>query len=123
MIRFLGLVLAFGLLVGATAVAVERFDDRELLVPGPDVVAEEFVRAVVNGRYEPARARLADESSMTEIELRTLQAQLGDPSEIEAEGIARDDTRALASVRVSSASESEAVAFTLVFDYGWKIVR
>jgi 4-alpha-glucanotransferase len=121
MMRLLGILLALGALLGASALATERFDDRELFVSPPDAVAEQFVRAVVSGRYDQARAYLAEESSASEDELRALRAKLGDPSEVEAQTLSRDDTRALATVRVSSVEKSEAVSFTLVFDEEWKI--
>jgi hypothetical protein len=121
--QLLGIFVSFTLLAGASLLAVERLDDRELFVPPPDAVAEEFVRAVINGHYEPARSYLAEESSMPDDELRALQESLGDPSEIEAEVVSRDDTRALANVRVSGGGDSASVSFTLQFDQEWKIVR
>ena len=81
------------------------------------------MRAVVNGRYEQARAYLAEESSMSDEELRALDELLGDPSEVEAETLSRDDSRALANVRASSGKDSHAIAFTLEFDREWKIVQ
>ena len=119
----LGVLIAFGFLWGMTALAVERFDDRELFVSPPDAVAENFVRAVINERYEPARAFLENESSMTDEELRALHGSLGDPSEIEAKIVTRDDRRALVNVRVASGEMSNAVAFKLAFDREWKIQR
>ena len=121
--QLFGVLTAFALLAGATVLAVERFGDRELFVSPPDAVAEDFVRALVNGRYDQARAYLADESSASYDELRALHEKLGDPSEIEASVVARDDRRALVNVRVSEAERSEAVAFTLLFEKEWKVVR
>lgn len=114
--RLFGILIPFAVLLGASALAVERFHDRELFVSPPDAVAEQFVRALVNGRYDQAREYLADESS-------SLPAVLDDATEVEAKTVSRDDTRALVSVRVSSAERSEAVAFTLEFGREWKIVR
>lgn len=123
MTRLLAVAIAFAVLLGATALAVDHFDDRELMVSPPDAVAEGFVRAVVNGRYDQARALLAEESSMSEDELRALDESLGDPTEVEAETISRDDERALATVRTSGADESDALSFTLTFDRQWKIEK
>ncbi len=123
MMRLLAVAIAFGLIAGAAALAVETFGDRELMIPPPDAVAEGFVRAVVNGRYEQARTFLAEESSMSDEELRTLGESLGDPTEVEAETIARDEERALATVRTSGAEGSDVVSFTLTFDREWKIAR
>ena len=118
---------AFALLAGATALAVERFDDRELLVPPPDAVAEGFVREVITGRYSRAKADLAEPESMTADELRTLheqiEAAIGEPSEVEAEVVSRDDDRALVTVRLSSKERSDAQTYGLVFDDEWKIAR
>jgi hypothetical protein len=115
--QLLGIVLALGALLGASALAIERFDDRELFVPPPDAVAEQFVRAVVYKRYDQAREYLAEGAS------QSLPAVLEDATEVEAETIARDDERALVNVRMSDGERSEAVAFTLVFESEWKIDR
>lgn len=109
--QLLGIVLAFGALLGMTALAVERFHDRELFVSPPDVVAENFARAVVNGRYAPARAYLA--TPVSEEELRALRESLGDPSGVEAKVVSREDSRALVTVN--------GVRFRLVFDREWKV--
>jgi hypothetical protein len=117
--ELLGITLSFAILAGMTALAVERFGDRELFVSPPDAVVEDFVRAVVNGRYDQARAFLADEHSMPDDELRALQAELGDPSHIDAKIASRDDTRAVVNVRTTE----NALTFALAFDREWKIVR
>lgn len=116
-------VIAFALLLGASALAVDGFHDRELFVPPPDAVAEGFVRAVVCGRYEPARAYLAESSSMSEQDLRALDESLGDAWNVEAKVVSRDDVRAVANVRVSGAEQANVVEFELVFEREWKIVR
>jgi hypothetical protein len=121
--QLLGLLAIFALLAGASALAVDRFDDRELFVPPPDAVAEGYVRSIVTGRYSQARPYLADESSVSDEELRALDQSFGDPWDVEANLIARDGSRALANVRVSGPDGSHAMAFTLQFDREWKIVR
>lgn len=121
--QFLAIAISFALLLGATALAVDRFHDRELFIPPPDAVAEGFVRAVVCGRYEPARAYLDEPSSVSEEELRALDESLGEAWAVDAKLISRDDARAVANVRVSGAKQSNAVALELVFDKEWKIVK
>lgn len=121
--HLLAVVISFALLLGATALAVDRFHDRELFVPPPDAVAEGFVRAVVCGRYEQARPFLVEPSSMTEEELRALDASLGDAWTVEAKVISRDDAHARAEVQVSGPDHSNTVALELVFEKEWKIVR
>lgn len=121
--QLLAIAISFALLLGASALAVGRFHDRELFVPPPDAVAEGFVRAVVCGRYEAARAYLDEPSSVREEELRALDESLGEASEVEAKLVSRDDARAVATVRVSGAEQSKALALELVFDKEWKIVQ
>jgi hypothetical protein len=124
--RLLAVVAAFAVLAGAALVAVEQFGDRELFVPPPDAVAEGFVREVVEGRYDRARTYLTHPDSMSNDELRTFEKAIeswigGEPSEVEAEVVSRDDARALTTVRLSSAHGSQALSFALEFDHEWKI--
>ncbi|HYC89938.1 MAG TPA: hypothetical protein VEO54_12055 [Thermoanaerobaculia bacterium] len=122
MARLLAIVTALAVLLGAAALAVHALEDRELMVPPPDAVAEAFVREVVTGRYARAREYLAE--PLPDQELRTLRQSLGeDPTEVEAEVVARNDRQALANVRVSGGQGSAAVAFALEFEEEWKIVR
>ena len=125
--ELLGIAIAAALLIGISALAVEQFDDRETFVPPPDAVAEGFVREVMAKRWERARTYLAEPPSMSRGELEALQKswreRAGEPTEIEAETIARDDAEALAHVRMRSARGSEAVAFALRFDDEWKIAH
>lgn len=121
MTRLLAVVVALAALLGASALAVHTLGDRELVVPPPDAVAEAFVREVVTGRYARAQEYLIE--PRPEDELRALRQQLGEPTEVEAETIARDQQQALAIVRVSDAKRSEAVAFSLTFQEEWKIAR
>ena len=114
--RLCGILIPFALLLGASALAVERFHDRELFVSPPDAVAEQFVRSLVNERYDQAREYLAEES-------QSLPEVLDGATDVEAKTVSRDDTRALVNVRVSDGERSEAMAFTLVFESEWKIVR
>jgi hypothetical protein len=122
MSRLLGVLAALGLLLGGSALAVHTLDDRELVIPPPDAVAEGFVREVVTGRYARARTYLAEPESRSDEQLQALRETLGeDPTEIEAELVGRNDEQALANVRVSGGQGSQAVAFTLKFEEEWKI--
>ena len=123
MIRLLWVLIALGIVLGASALAVERFDDRELFVPPPDSVAEGFVREVITGRYTRAQEYLSEprpEEGLRALQ-QTLEARTGDPSEVEAEVVAQDHERALVNVRVSGGEGSESVAFALTFEEEWKI--
>ena len=125
--ELLGVTIAMALLIGASALAVEQFGDRELFIPPPEVVAEGFVREVIAKRRERAREYLAEPESMSDAQIEALQKsweeRVGDPTKIEAETIRRDDSDALTNVRMQSAHGSEAVAFALRFDDEWKIVH
>ena len=124
--RLLAVVAAFAVLAGTSLVAVGQFGDRELFVPPPDAVSEGFVREVVEGRYGPARAYLENPDSMSDEDIRKFEEAIeswigGEPGEVEAEVVSRDDTHALTTVRLSSARGSQALSFTLEFDDEWKI--
>lgn len=125
--ELLGVAIAVALLIGVSGLAVEQFGDRELFVPPPESVAEGFVREIVTKRWERAREHLAEPESATDAQLEALQksweASVGEPTQIEAETITRDDAEALANVRMQSARGSEVVAFGLRFDGEWKIVH
>ena len=120
-------LLSFALLFAATALAVETFGDRELMVSPPDAVAEGFVRVIITGRYARARQYLSEPESMSNDDVRDLEqfieSRVGEPSEVEAEFVSRDDQRALVTVRVSAAERSETLSYGLVFDREWKIER
>ena len=124
MVRLLSVVAAIALLIGISALAVERFDDRETFVPPPDAVAEGFVRELLAKRWARARPYLTE--PLGDEELRAMQealeARVGEPTEIEAKTISHDDRNALANVRLSSKQGSEAIAYELRFEAEWKIV-
>lgn len=125
MIRPFGIVLAFALVMGVTALAV-RIGDRDLFISPPDVVAEGFVREVILERYAEARTYLPAPKSMMESELRELRARLirrvgPDPSDFATEVESRDRANARVKVTLTSKERSDAFAFDLTFDSGWKI--
>ena len=115
-----GVVLATALLVGMSALAIER-GDRETFVSPPDSVSEGFVREVVTKRWDRARTYLADPDSMSNAEIEALQKAWGDPSTVEAEIVSRTDEQSLVNVTLKSAKGSEVIALALVFDGEWKI--
>ena len=116
-----GVVVAMVLLIGMSALAIERFDDRELFVSPPDAVAEGFVREVVTKRWDRARTYLVEPDSKSNAELETLQKSWGEPSTVDAEIVSRTDEQASVSVKLKSAKGSVMLAFELVFDGEWKI--
>jgi hypothetical protein len=116
-----GVVVAMVLLIGMSALAIERFDDRELFVSPPDAVAEGFVREVVTKRWDRARTYLVEPDSKSDAELETLQKAWGDPSGVDAEIVSRTGEKASVSVKLKSAKGSVVLAFELVFDGEWKI--
>jgi hypothetical protein len=119
-----GVVLATALLLGMSALAIER-GDRETFVSPPEAVAEGFVREVVTKRWDRARTYLLDPDAMSNAEIEALQKsweqRIGDPSAINAEIVSRTDEQALVNVRLKSAKGSETVPFSLAFDGEWKI--
>jgi hypothetical protein len=120
-----GVLLAMALLIGMSALAIQRFDDRELFVSPPDAVAEGFVREVVTKRWDRARTYLVDPDAMSNPDLEALQKswerRVGNPSEVEAELVSRTDQQASVNVKLKSAKGSEEIAFELPFDGEWKI--
>ena len=111
--------VAFALFFAASALAVNAFADRETVVSPPDAVAEQFIRSVMAKRYEPARNYLEDEQSLSDEDLETMQRELGEGENVEAELVSRDDARALVTVRVPSRGFVK--NFSLEFDKEWKI--
>lgn len=111
--------IAFAVLIGGSVLAVETFGDRETFVPPPDAVAEQFARAVMAKRWEPAKAYLQDPESRSEQELEELQRELGEQENVEAEIVARDQKRAVVSVKVPERNVIR--NYSLVFGEEWKI--
>ncbi|HEX2059852.1 MAG TPA: hypothetical protein VHK90_03850 [Thermoanaerobaculia bacterium] len=120
--RLAFLIVIVAVALGVCVVAVDALGDRDTFVPPPDAIAEQFTREVLTKRWPRAKDFLLEPESVSEDELRALHAALPDGTEVEAEELAREDDRALVNVRVSAPDRSEAVAFTLVFEEGWKIV-
>ena len=115
----LSVCAAFAVLAGITTLAAGSLHDRELFVPPPDAVAEQFTRAVMSGRWDPAREYLRDPESMTTEELEAMRRELGQRQNVEAETQFRDETRAVVVVRIPSRDVVR--NFGLTFEGGWKI--
>lgn len=113
-----GLVM-FALLAGVSYVAVETLDDRETVVPPPDAVAEQFTRAVMAKRWEPAREYLENPGSLSDEELEAMQREFGEGENVEAETVSRDEEEALVTVRIPSRGVLK--NFALKFDQQWQI--
>jgi hypothetical protein len=60
---------------------------------------------------------------MSEEDLCAFDESRGAAWEVEAKLVSRDDARAVANVRVSRAEQAKVVAFELVFEREWKIVK
>lgn len=114
--KIVSVVIAFAVLAGATALAVEGFGDRALFVPPPDAVAEGFTREVMSGRYDRARTYLAESEAVTNDELRAMRRE--GVTDVEAEIVSRTDTNAVVRVRLEG---EEALRYELEFDREWKI--
>ena len=112
-------LIAFAVVLGASVLAVETLGDRETFVPSPDAVAEQFARAVMAKRWEPAKAYLQDPESRSKQELEMLQRELGSQENVEAEIVARDARRAVVSVKVPKRNVIR--NYSLVFGEEWKI--
>ena len=125
--ELISVIIIAALLIGATALAVDRFHDRETFVSPPDAIAEGFVRSVVEKRWDPARAYLAEPESISDQELSELkkswEARIGEPTAIDSETISHDDKRAQVNVTLRSARGEEEVAFALTFEDDWKVVH
>jgi uncharacterized protein (DUF433 family) len=118
MMRVLSITIPTVVLWTIAAVAVDRFDDRELFVAPPEAIGEGFIRAVTSRRYDQARELLTNPDAMTNNEVRALALRLGDADTIEAETLSRDASRALVTVRGASAT----ISLSLVFEGGgWKV--
>ena len=79
-------VLAVALLTAGLSV---HFGDGSALVPPPEAEAEDFMRSIAAGRYEPARKRMSDDARHT-VDLpaladlrRRLEQKIGTVQQIE----------------------------------------
>ena len=126
--RLIGALLTIMMLIAISGVAIQQFDDRELFTSPPEAAGEDFMRAVVNGRYDQATAYCLHPESVSEESLRSLhksiEARFGDVHDVKGETVTHTRDEALVNVQLKSAQGSDALAFRLVFESGeWKITR
>ena len=109
------------------AVSVIAGHDASTLVSPPDAVVEQFVRKLAAGRYEVARAHLADDSPAMRERIRMtsdgLRAGAGGIEQVEGQPGAIDDDTATASALVTTRRAGTiTMGFTLVRRAGsWRI--
>lgn len=116
--RVAGILGAFAILAGAAALAVEKLDDRETVVSGPDAVAEAFTREVLTKRFDRAKEYLAEPESVPREELVKLQQRLGESQNVETETIEQQLTRATVAVTL----KEESFTLPLLWREGaWKV--
>ena len=115
-------VVACALTLALNAAAI-RAGDRQQLVSPPEAVAEGFARAVVVGRYDPARRHLVHGHGIDVPTLRQQIAQLvPDPYNVEGEMDALDSTTAKALAKVQGRDAAAVLNLTLRFQRGeWRI--
>lgn len=119
-----GAFFAFALLAGASAVAVQRFGDRELFVPPPDAVAEGFFRAVTSRRPAQAQAYLRDRVPIEDIVAlrQSIESRIGRVRDVKTETIARTGQKARVNVHLKSEKASDSLAVSVVWNgREWKI--
>lgn len=128
-----GLVIAAGLIglsFGIVGAVVFGFDDEGTFVPPPEIVAEEFVRALGQGRIEPARSMLSSEAehatSIEEVRLISTRFRLRVGHLDDVQGTLADRTRDTAIVRayVEGQRANAELVLPLVREYGvWSVAR
>jgi hypothetical protein len=124
--ELMGVLIAAVSLLAVSGAAVGPLHDRELFTPPAESVAEGFMRAVVSGRHDQARAFLLDPDAVANDELRSMEraigSGLGDVYDVKGELISRTDHEALVNVRMKSAQASDAMDLSLNWEGGeWKI--
>jgi hypothetical protein len=123
--HLLRIVAGFAI-VAAICFAAVSGGDRETATPPPDAVAEGFFREVVTERFDRARPYVA--SAPTDRELQWLLARIesmaGHVDDVQADLVTRTDAKALVTVRLESASGSDAIPVSLSFSNGeWRVDR
>ena len=126
--RLIGVIVALALLIAISALAIHQFEDRELFTPPPEAIAEDFMRAIVNGRYDQARPYLLNPESASTESLRDLhksiEARIGDVHDVKGEPVTHTKDEALVNMALKSDKGSEAMTLGLVFETSeWKVRR
>lgn len=123
----LGLI---GLALGIVAIAVFGLGDQDTFVSPPESVAEEFVRAMGNGRIEPARSMLASEAarvtSTRELRLTAtrFRSRVGHLDDVDATAVERTHDSAVVRARVEGHRASVELILPLVRENGaWSVAR
>jgi hypothetical protein len=119
-----------GLAFGIVGAAVFALGDQDTFVSPPEVVAEEFVRALGHGRIEPARSMLASdaERATSTREVRRvatrLRSRIGHLDNVDARVDDRTRDSAIVSARVEGARANAELMLPLVFEHGtWSVAR
>ena len=124
------LLLIAAVTAGALAVVVVSViagHDASTLVSPPDAVVEQFVRKLAAGRYEVARAHLADDSPAMRERIRmtsdALRARAGAINQVEGKQGVIDRDRATVKAVVTTERAGEiTMEFTLIRRAGsWRI--
>ena len=120
------LLIASAVALGIAMAVIGPGGDLETFTSPPEVVAAEFLRAVVAGRYDRAAEKLDEEGPLSEDAVRALAVQLeqraGDAWRVEAEQEAIGGGAARALGRVSGETADAEVRFALARSRGeWKI--
>jgi hypothetical protein len=124
--RLAGAILTFALLAGASALAIYRLDDRELMVSPPEAVAEGFFRAVVTHRPDQACAYLLQRTGPeTIVSLQqSIESRFGRINDVKTETVSRTDERAVVSVELRSSQAGGAGEVTVAWNgEEWKVVQ
>ena len=124
--RLIGAIATLALLVGVSAVAVHRFDDRELFVSPPDAIAEGYFRAVVSHRPAQALPYLLQPVGVDQIVAlqQSIESRLGRVHDVKAELLSRTDEQAIVNVRLKADQAGEAIDVSLAWNgEEWKVVQ
>ena len=124
--RAVVLIAGFAVVAAICSVAVGRLNDRELVIPPPDAVAEGFFREIVTERLDQAKPYVEQQPAESELQALhdRIELELGRVDDVKAELLTRTDTEALVTVQLESASGSTAIPTALLFSDGeWKLER
>jgi hypothetical protein len=128
-----GLATAMAVVVltlGIVAGVIFGLGDDRLLVSPPDVVAQEFVRALANGRTGPAREMLARdaEGQTSNDEMRRIsdafRARIGRVDDVDAAVTDRNRDTAMVRALIDGARRNADVRVPMILEYGqWRVAR
>jgi hypothetical protein len=117
-----------GLAFGIVGAAVFGLDDADTFVSPPEIVVEEFVRALGTGRVEPARSMLATEAEratpIPEVRKisRTFRSQVGYIAKVKGTVAERRADTAIVRARVEAERENAELTLPVVRERGvWSV--